>query len=67
MPEAAPDAGPRLWAGLETIYDAAEVLPRVIEVITSVHLQRGTALRQRNRERILRPYAAWWLTEPTEG
>ena len=44
-----------LWDGLAVVYDAAAVLPAVIDVIASVHAARGDRLRQRDRERLLRP------------
>ena len=44
-----------LWDGLAAVYDAAAVLPAVIDVIASVHLDRPDALRQRDRDRTLRP------------
>ena len=46
---------PDLWAGLATVYDAAEVLPALVDVITGIHAARAESLRQRDRERILRP------------
>ncbi len=46
---------PDLWDGLSVVYDAATVLPQVIEVIARVHLDRSASLRQRDRERLLRP------------
>ena len=46
---------PDLWAGLAAVYDAAEVLPEVVEVLASVIRDRSPALRERDRERILRP------------
>jgi amylosucrase len=50
-----------LWDGLDTVYDAAAVLPAVIDVIADVHRQRSARLRQRDRERILRPD---WFQSP---
>jgi amylosucrase len=44
-----------LWDGLETVYDATAVLPAVVDVIADVHSARSEALRQRDRERVLRP------------
>ena len=44
-----------LWDGLSAVYDASAVLPEVIDVIAAVHEGRSPALRQRDRERILRP------------
>ena len=44
-----------LYDGLSTVYDAAEVLPALVDVIASVHAARPGALRQRDRERVLRP------------
>jgi amylosucrase len=46
---------PDLWDGLATVYDAEAVLPLVVDVIAAVHATRSAALRQRDRERILRP------------
>ena len=45
---------PDLIDGLAAVYDAAEVLPAVLEVVADVHLARSTALRQRDRDRLLR-------------
>ncbi len=47
--------GEDLWHGLAAVYDADVVLPAVIDVIASVHRDRRPALRQRDRERTLRP------------
>ncbi len=44
-----------LWDGLAEVYDAAAVLPAVVDVMAAVHLARSAPLRQRDRERILRP------------
>jgi amylosucrase len=44
-----------LWDGLAVVYDAATVLPAVVDVVASVHAARPGRLRQRDRERILRP------------
>jgi amylosucrase len=44
-----------LWEGLDTVYDAAVVLPTVVDVIAAVHAARSSVLRQRDRERVLRP------------
>ena len=44
-----------LYDGLAAVYDAAEVLPALIEVIAAIHLARSDALRQRDRERTVRP------------
>ena len=46
---------PDLWDGLATVYDASEVLPAIVDVLAAVHLKRPAPLRQRDRERILRP------------
>jgi amylosucrase len=46
---------PDLWEGLATVYDASAVLPEVVSVIATVHGARSERLRQRDRERILRP------------
>lgn len=46
---------PDLWTGLAEVYDAATVLPRIVDVIADVHLQRRDPLRARDRARILRP------------
>lgn len=44
-----------LWDGLAGVYDAERVLPAVVDVIAAVHRDRSPHLRQRDRERILRP------------
>ena len=44
-----------LWDGLAPVYDPEAVLPALVDVIAAVHLARRPALRQRDRERILRP------------
>ena len=44
-----------LWDGLSAVYDAASVLPSLIDVIASVHAARRPDLRQRDRDRVLRP------------
>lgn len=46
---------PDLWDGLRTVYDAATVLPTVVDVIAAIHAARSQSLRQRDRERVLRP------------
>jgi len=46
---------PDLWDGLATVYDADTVLPALVDVIAGIHAGRPEALRQRDRERILRP------------
>ena len=46
---------PDLWDGLDAVFDAAAVLPAVVDVIASVHTARSDALRQRDRDRVLRP------------
>ncbi len=46
---------PDLHDGLATVYDADAVLPAVAAVIAEVHRQRTEPLRQRDRERLLRP------------
>ena len=50
-----------LWDGLAVTYDPASVLPSLVDVITGVHLARSSRLRQRDRERILRPD---WFQSP---
>lgn len=45
---------PDLLDGLAAVYDAADVLPAVLDVVADVHLARSTALRQRDRDRLLR-------------
>ena len=52
-----------LWDGLATVYDAEAVLPQVLAVIATIHGSRSEALRQRDRERILRPD---WFTNGNE-
>ena len=44
-----------LWDGLAAVYDPTAVLPAVIDVIASVHGDRPDSLRQRDRDRTLRP------------
>ncbi len=44
-----------LWDGLSAVYDAATVLTSLVDVIAAVHLARPDRLRQRDRERTLRP------------
>jgi amylosucrase len=44
-----------LWDGLAVTYAPAAVLPALVDVIASVHLGRSARLRQRDRERVLRP------------
>ena len=46
---------PDLYTGLAAVYDADEVLPSVTAVIAEVHRARSERLRQRDRERLLRP------------
>jgi amylosucrase len=46
---------PDLWDGLSVVYDAEAVLPEIVDVVTAVHASRSAALRQRDRERTLRP------------
>jgi amylosucrase len=50
-----------LWDGLHTVYDAEAVLPALVDVLAAVHLARPARLRQRDRERILRPD---WFQSP---
>ena len=54
-----------LWDGLATVYDAAAVLPAVIDVIAQVHSARPDPLRQRDRERVLRP--DWFQSQDAIG
>ena len=44
-----------LWEGLAAVYDAQEVLPKLIEVIIQIHKDRSGKLRHRDRERLLNP------------
>ena len=44
-----------LYEGLDVVYDTDAVLPVLVDVIAAVHAARPAALRQRDRERILRP------------
>jgi len=44
-----------LWDGLAVTYEPAAVLPALVDVMAGVHLDRSSRLRQRDRERILRP------------
>ena len=50
-----------LWDGLAAIYPPSAVLLALVDVISAVHLDRTTHLRQRDRERILRPD---WFQSP---
>ena len=56
---------PDLWAGLAEVYAAAEVLPAIVDVIAAVHQQRPSPLRERDRERLLRP--DWFQDEHAVG
>lgn len=56
---------PDLWHGLAAVYDAGDVLPRVIDAIADVHRNRSAALCQRDRERILRP--DWFQSQDAIG
>ena len=56
---------PDLWDGLAAVYDASEVLPQVVDVLASVHQDRSPALRQRDRERVLRP--DWFQSADSVG
>lgn len=47
--------GADLWDGLDVVYDAEEVLPRVADLILAVHAARPPRLRLRDIERTLRP------------
>lgn len=44
-----------LWEGLAAVYNAQEVLPKLIEVIIQIHKNRNSKLRHRDRERLLNP------------
>ena len=44
-----------LWDGLAVTYDPVAVLPALVDVMAAVHLARSARLRQRDRERVLRP------------
>ncbi|MDP1878621.1 MAG: amylosucrase [Actinomycetota bacterium] len=57
--------GADLWDGLAAVYDAAQVLPRVVDVILSVHAARPPRLRLRDTERTLRP--DWFQDATTIG
>jgi amylosucrase len=46
---------PDLFEGLSPVYDAADVLPAITSVIAEVHRARSARLRQRDRDRLLRP------------
>lgn len=50
-----------LWDGLNEVYDAAAVLPRIVDSIAAIHLARLARLRQRDAERLLRPD---WFQSP---
>lgn len=53
--------GGDLLEGLAAVYPAEQVLPRVVDVIASVHLARSERLRARDRQRLLRPD---WFQSP---
>jgi amylosucrase len=44
-----------LWDGLAATYDAAEVLPRLVDCIIATHEARPSHLRQRDRDRLVAP------------
>ena len=44
-----------LYDGLDAVYDAPTVLPAVLDVVAAVHRDRRDALRDRDRDRVLRP------------
>ena len=44
-----------LWEGLSAVYDASELLPKLIDVIVQIHKERNSKLRHRDRERLLNP------------
>jgi amylosucrase len=44
-----------LYDGLAAVYDAATVLPAVLDVVAGVHRSRRPVLRARDGERVLRP------------
>lgn len=44
-----------LWDGLDAVYDAEAVLPRLVDVIADVHRDRSARLRARDGDRVLRP------------
>ncbi len=50
-----------LWDGLSSVYDAAAVLPHLVDIIADVHRRRSALLRVRDGERILRPD---WFQSP---
>ena len=55
-----------LWDGLVPVYpDPAQVLPQVMSVIAGIHRARSAALRDRDRDRTLRP--DWFQTADTVG
>ena len=56
---------PDLIDGLVDVYDLETILPKLIEVIGQRFADRDEALRQRDRERVLRP--DWFQREDTIG
>ena len=51
-----------LLAGLAEVYDVETVLPRVLEIIAAGHRARPPRLRDRDRDRVLRPD---WFAQPS--
>ena len=46
---------PDLAAGLDAVYEDADLLGRVVDLVLRAHLDRPERLRARDRERVLRP------------
>ncbi|MEN9752577.1 MAG: hypothetical protein RL670_268 [Actinomycetota bacterium] len=57
--------GPDLVAGLSEVYDVAGAVANLIPVLLRSHENRSESLRQRDRERVLRP--DWFQSESTVG
>jgi len=53
---------PDLRAALAEVYDADQVLPRLIAMVAAAHRSRSPRLRDRDRARVLRPD---WFQEPS--
>lgn len=54
-----------MWDGLVAVYPAKEVMPKVVELIASIHKSRSAELRHRDAQRILEP--DWFQSEKAIG
>jgi amylosucrase len=54
-----------LWDGLAAVYPAEVVMPKVVELIASIHKNRTPELRHRDAQRILEP--DWFQSEKAIG